>query len=171
MSNLSQNQNQTFQTPMLAQVTMDPQPNTLPCQLYPSSVATVAVAGCGVKLVNNVGPNIQVDIINGASDGPVFGVIPYNMKKNVYSPGDPIEVVSVGGILLLKSYAAVPRGARVAVINPAASTDDPMVQSDQTINNFSLGVSLGYAAAGSTLIKVQVSPGKWTTTGVCSVAP
>ena len=33
MSNLALNQNQTFQTPQLAAVTMDPQPNVIPAQM------------------------------------------------------------------------------------------------------------------------------------------
>lgn len=172
MANLAQNQNQTFQTPMLAQVTMDPQPNTIPAQIYPSSAATVIVAGCAVKLVATTpGVGVIVDVINGASDGPIFGIIPYNMRKNVYSPSDTVEVVGRGGILMLKTYAAVPRGAAVVVLNPAALTTDPMVQSDLTVGNYIAGVALGHAAAGSALIKVQVSQGIVSATGVISVTP
>lgn len=172
MANLAQNSNQTFQTPMLAQVTMDPQPNTVSAQIYPSSVAPVICAGCSVKLVATTpGVGIIVDVCSSASDGPVYGIIPYNMRKNQYSPFDTVEVVGRGGILMLKSYAAVPRGAAVVVLNPAASTTDPMVQSDLTVGNYISGVALGQAAAGSSLIKVQVSPGVVSATGVISVTP
>lgn len=168
-ANLALNQNQTFQTPMLAMVTMDPQPNTIPAQIYPSSTATVIVAGCAVKLVNNVGPNVQVDVCTSQSDGPIFGVIPYNMRKNTYGAGDPVEVCGRGSILMLKTYAAVQRGVALVNRNPAAATDDPMVESNLTIGNYILGSSLGYAAAGSGLIKVQVAPGIVSATGVISV--
>lgn len=172
MSNLSLNQNQTFQSPMLAQVTMDPQPNTISAQIYPSSTATVIVAGCAVKLVATTpGIGVIVDVCTSASDGPVYGIIPYNMRKNSYAPSDTVEVVGRNGILMLKSYAAVPRGVAVVVLNPAAATTDPMVQSDLTVGNQIAGVALGHASAGSALIKVQVSPGVVSATGVISVTP
>lgn len=171
MANLALNQNQTFQTPMLGMVTLDPQPNTIPAQIYPSSTATVITAGQSVKLVNNVGPNVQVDICATASDGPVFGIIPYNLRQNTYSPGDMIEVVGRGGILMLKTSAAVQRGVAVSVTNQTVATNDPTVASDFTIGNYIAGVALGYAAAAAALIKVQVSPGIVSTTGVISVTP
>lgn len=171
MSNLVQNQNQTFQTPVLGMVTMDPQPDTIPAQIYPSSVATVIVAGCAVKLVNTPGPNVIVDVTTSASDGPVFGVIPFNSRKNTYVPRDSIEVVGDGGIMLLKTSAAVQRGKALSCTNPAVLTDDPTVASDFTIGSYILGVSLGYAAAANTLIKVRISPGVVSSTGVISVTP
>lgn len=171
MSNLALNQNQTFQSPMLGMVTMDPQPNTIPAQIYPSSTATVIVAGCAVKLVDNVGPNIQVDVTTSASDGPVYGVIPYNMRKNSYVAGDPCEVVGRNGILMLKSSAAIQRGVAVSATNPSVATNDPTVASDFTIGSYILGVALGRVSAANLLLKVQVSPGIVSTTGVISVTP
>lgn len=171
MSNLVQNQNQTFQSAMLGMVTLDPQPNTIPAQIYPSSTATVITAGQAVKLVNNVGPNVQVDVCTSASDGPVFGIIPFNLRKNTYSPGDSIEVVGRGGVLMLKTSAAVQRGVAVSVTNQTVSTNDPTVASDFVVGDYIAGVSLGYAAAANALIKVQVSPGIVSATGVISVTP
>lgn len=171
MSNLAQNQNQLVQSAMIGMVTMDPQPNTIPAQLYPSSAATVIVAGCAVKLVNNVGPNVQVDVCTSASDGPVFGIIAYNLRKNTYSPGDYVEVVGRLGIVLMKTSAAVNRGVAVSVTNPSVATNDPTVASDFTVGDYIAGVSLGYAAGSAALIKVQVSPGIVSATGVISVTP
>lgn len=171
MSNLVQNQNQTFQTPMLGMVTMDPQPDTVPAQIYGSSTAII-VAGVAVKLVTTqAGPNIIVDATTSASDGPIFGVIPYNARKNSYAAFDSVEVVGRGGILMLKTSAAVQRGRAVSCTNPLVATNDPTVASDFTVNNYILGTSLGYAAAANALIKVQVQPGIVSSTGVISVTP
>lgn len=171
MSNLVQNQNQTFQTPMLGMVTMDPQPDTVPAQLYGSSTAIVT-AGTVVKLVpTQAGPNIIVDATTSASDGPIFGVIPYNSRKNVYSPQDSLEVVGRGGILMLKSSAAIQRGRALSATNALVATNDPTVASDFTVGSYILGTSLGVASAANLLLKVQVQPGIVSATGVISVTP
>lgn len=170
MSNLSLNQNQTFQTPMLAMVTMDPQPKTISAQILPTSTATVIVAGCAVKLVAGAGPNVIVDLCTSASDGPVYGIIPYNMRKNTYSPGDTIEVVGRGGFMMLKSAGAILRGANVSVTNPAVSTDDPTIATDTTTGDFIAGVAVGQASGANILIKVEVSPGKITASDAVTTA-
>ncbi len=171
MTNLVQNLNQTFQTPMLAQVTMDPQPNTVSAQIDPASTAAIMCAGCAVKLITKAGyPNIVVDICSGVTDGPVYGIIPFNPRKNRYAAGDTIEVVGVNGVLMLKSSAAIVRGANVAVTPPTVSTDDPVVTTTTTVNDYVTGIALGQAAGAAELIKVQVRPAKITSTGVLSIS-
>lgn len=171
MSNLVQNQNQTFQTPMLGQVTTDPQPQVVPAQIDPASTTiTPIVAGCPVKLVAAAGPNVIVDLCASASDGPVFGVIPYNLRKNIYAVGDQLEVCCVGSYLMLKCAAAINRGVNVSGLIPAVSTDDPTVVAETTIGNYILGVTVSQIAAAG-LVKVRVSPGKVTSTGIISVTP
>lgn len=158
MANLTQNQNQTFQTAMLAQTTMDPQPDTVPAQIKPTSTAAVICAGQAVKLVAAVGPNIIVDVCTGPTDGPVFGVIPYNQKKNTYVAGDTVEVVCGGGILMLKSSAAINRGDKVAVTTNVVSTNDPTVATDAVSAHYITGIALGQCAAADALIKIKISP-------------
>lgn len=170
MSNLAFNQNQTFQTPALGQVTRDPQPQTIPAQIIPTSTAAVICAGCTVKLVAAAGPNVIVDVCLTASDGPVFGVIPFNNRKNTYAPGDSIEVVGPGGYLLLKSAGAINRGVNVSCVNPGVSTNDPLVAADAVVGDYILGVTVSQLAAAG-LVVVKVSPGIISTTGVISVTP
>lgn len=169
MSNLQQNLNQTFQTGMLGAVTRSPQPRTFPAQIDPSSTATVICAGCAVKLVNKAGPNIVVDVTTGPTDGPVVGVIPYSTKKNTYAAGEPVEVVGDGGVVLLKSSAAIVRGTNVAGTNPSVSTNDPTVATTTTVNDYVVGQALTQAGGANQLIEVLVRPGKITTTGVLSL--
>ena len=109
MSNLALNQNQTFQTPILGMVTRDPQPATFPVQINPASTWARFVPGTVLKLIATAGPNIVVDAATSASDGPVFGVIPNTLKKNIYLPGDVCQCVGVGGVLLLESGGAINR--------------------------------------------------------------
>ena len=160
MSNLSQNQNQLAQTPMLGQLTNDPQPSTFACQIDPASVAAVICAGQSVKLVDKAGPQIMVDVCASTSDGPVFGVIIYNMRKNQYVAGDTVEVLGSGGVILLASSAAIARGANVAITNNTVTTNDPTIASDATSNDYVTGITMGKASAAGQLIKVRVQPAK-----------
>lgn len=160
MSNLAQNQNQLVQTALLGQVTFAPSFSTVPAQIDPSSAATVIVAGCAVKFVDKAGPRVVVDVTTSASDGPVFGIIPYNLRKNKYAAGDPIEVIGQGGCLLLKSAGAITRGDNLAVTNPSVATNDPVVDVTTTVGDYIAGVALGQAAGAGELFNVQVSPGK-----------
>lgn len=170
MSNLVQNQNQTFQTPMLGMVTMDPQPQAFPAQIDPASTATVIVAGCAVKLIDAAGPNIIVDVTASATDGPIFGVIPYNKRKNIYAAGDSVEVVGQGGVVMLKSSAAIAGGANVTPTNPSVSTNDPMVAVTTTAGDYILGRALGKVGAANLLLKVKINPGFITASDAVTTA-
>ncbi len=170
MSNLALNQNQLFQTPMLGMVTLDQQPNTVSAQINPSTAATVIAAGCSVKLVSVAGPQVIVDLCTSASDGPVFGVINYNMRKNTYVGGDMVEVSGRGNVVMLKTSAAVNRGNAVATTNPTVSTNDATVASDAVTGDYITGLALGTASGANILIKVQISPAL-NASGYISVSP
>jgi hypothetical protein len=158
MANISQNQNQFIQTPMLAQLTNDPQPSTFACQIDPASAVTVINAGQAVKLKDIAGPQIMVDICTGPTDGPVFGVIAYNLRKNSYVPGDVVEVVGADGILVLASSAAIARGAQVAITPNTLVTNDPTIATNVVAGQFIAGIALGKASAAGQLIKVKIKP-------------
>jgi len=158
MSNISQNQNSFAQTPMLGQLTNDPQPQTFACQIDPASVAAVINVGQAVKLKDIAGPQIMVDVCTGPTDGPVLGVIAYNMRKNSYVPGDTVEVVGPGGVLVLASSAAFARGAQLAITPNTVTTNDPTVANDVTAGHFIAGIALGKATAAGQLVKVKINP-------------
>lgn len=169
MANLSQNQNQTFQTAMLGQLTMDPQPGCIPCQVDPSSSVTTGCAGCAVKLISKAGPNIVVDFCVGTTDGPVYGIVPYRLRKNTYAAGDQISVAPRGSFIMMKTSAAVVRGTNVAVLNPTVSTNDPTIATTTTVGDYVAGVAMGQAAAANALIKMQVAPGAITASTAANV--
>lgn len=160
MAKLALNQNQFDITGMLGQVTMDPQPNTLPAQLNPSTAAAAGtvVAGTAVKLIAGAGPQILVDVCTGPTDGPVFGFIAYDPRKNIYVGGDLFSVVGRDGVLLLESSAAIARGARVAATPAADTSSDPTVATDATTGHFVAGTALGQTTGAGQLLKVQVLP-------------
>jgi hypothetical protein len=169
MSNLALNQNQLVQTPILGMVTMDPQPNTIPVQIDPASTAAVISAGQAVKRVAAAGPQIIVDVCASATDGPVFGIIPYSIQKNYYSAGDNVRIVGRGGFLMLKTSAAVNRGDPLGVTNQTVKTNDPTVTTDTTATHYIAGVAEGTAGAANALIKVQVAPALMGANGIMSV--
>lgn len=158
MANLSLNQNQFAQSAMLGMVTNDPQPETFSCQLNPSSDWTGPItAGQSVMLSDVTGPQIIVEPC-AADDDAVFGVIAYNLRKNSYELGDIVSVVGDGGVLLLKSSAAIARGAKVGTTNQTVATDDPTVATQTTAEKAVTGIALEKATAANQLIKVLVRP-------------
>lgn len=159
MANLSLNQNQTFQSPVLGMVTGDPQPQTLSCQLDPNSAWTGPItAGQTVKLTTTASSQIMVDPCTAATD-KVFGVIAYNLRKNSYSLGDVVEVVGRGGIIMLESSGAIARGDGVATTNQTVGTNDPTIATDTTATHYVTGFAMEPAAGAGVLIKVLVAPG------------
>ena len=169
MANLALNQNQTFQTPVLGMVTMDPQPNTVSALIDPASTAAFICVGQSVKLIAGAGSQILVDVCSAVTD-VVFGVIAYNMRKNIYVKGDIVSVVGRGGIMMMETSAAVARGTGVAILNPTVATNDPTISTNTTASNAIVGYALGSAAGAGELIKVQVAPGINSAAGAGAVA-
>jgi hypothetical protein len=155
------NQNQFAQSVVLGMITMDPQPDTIPCQFNPSSAlaAGLLVAGAPVKLVNYAGAQIIVDGLTSASDGPIYGVVEYGKQKNVYVPGDQLNVAAKGNIVHLWSNAAIVRGTRVGPVVPANTLTPPSVQTDTTSGDYTIGVALGQVSAQNAFLRVQIDPG------------
>lgn len=157
MTQLSQNQYQFSQTALIGMVAEQPI-DTVTCQINPNTTAAYIVAGCAVKLIANTGPEKVVDVTTSAADGPVYGIIAYNMRQNVWTAGAHVEVHTDLNVVFLKSSAAINRGARVSVTNPTASGNDPTVATDTTANDYTVGVAETQCAAANTLIKVRVKP-------------
>lgn len=162
MANYTLNQNQFTQQPTIGMLTFDPQPDTIPCQLNPSSTSPSAsfVAGAAVKLIGfaNAG-QVIVDTTLSASDGPVYGVIAFSKQKNTYVPGDQLNVAARGNVVFLESGAAVTRGNFVSVTNPAVTTNDPTVSPDTTAGDYVVGAALGQVGASGQMVRIQINPG------------
>jgi hypothetical protein len=157
MAFLQQSMNSFVQTPILGLVGMIPSPNVISAQISPSSVAVIQV-GTPVKLVTGTSSTILVDACTGPTDGPVFGVIPFNNRKNIYAANDIVEVCCSNSYLYLRSSAAIARGAKVTT-TAATSTTDPLVTTVSVPSTqYVTGVAVDTATAADQLIRVEVQP-------------
>lgn len=159
MSFKTQNMNQFAQAPMLGAVDLIPTPNTVSAQILPTSEATAIQQGSAVKLVptsTTASGAILVDVQTGATDAMIFGVIPYNERKNLYSAGDFIEAVRSGYMYMLTS-AAVRRGYPVAIA-AATGSADPTVSEDTTSGHYVAGIAIDEATASGQLIRISIAP-------------
>jgi hypothetical protein len=150
------NQNQFAPTPILGMTTRDPQPATISARINPSSVATGLQVGTPLKLIASVSTEIVVDL--AAATDVLYGVIPFNTKKNTYVKGDVVEVCTAGNIMLLETAAAVNRGDTVKIENTSAVGGGPGVTTDNTSTHHVGGVALGQAAASQALIAIKIQP-------------
>lgn len=152
----TQNMNQFTQQPILGGVDLIPSPDVISAQILPSSGLTACQNGSAVKLVTGTSGAVLVDVQTGPTDEAVFGVIPYNERKNLYKAGDFIEVVRSGYVYMLSS-AAITRGARVA-ITAATTTADPTVATDATSGHFTAGICVDEATASGQLVRISIQP-------------
>lgn len=159
MGQVVQNQNQFAQTPILGQLTMIPNANVFSVRLNPSSTA-VLQAGSAVKLIagSAIGNEILVDACTGPTDGPVYGVIIYNMRKSLYAAGDVAEVAGPNSVVILEASAAVARGDKVTTTAATAGNDPRVATVSVPSTQYVTGVALDPASGAGALIRVQIAP-------------
>lgn len=146
-----QNQNQFVQSPVLGQVDFTVNPNIKSAKINPASVATVLQSGQWFKIVDVAGNEVIVDVA-AITDVP-YGVAIYNPRKNLYSPGDTIELGCAGTVVYLEASAAIARGAQVQ--------NDPTGPTVATLAgavNAAVGLCLDKPGAASTLARIEVRP-------------
>ena len=160
MSNAYQNQNQFKQTPVIGQVAFQQNVDTQTAVINPSTAAAAGTitAGCAVKLINYASPEIVVDVTSGANDGPIFGVIGYNPRKNSYAANDHVEVLTDQDVVYMFSAGAINRGQRVSVTNPVAAGNAPTVAVDNTSGDYTLGIAETQVTAAGQFIKIKIKP-------------
>jgi hypothetical protein len=158
MAFLGQTMNQFTQAPILGQVDLVPSPNVITAQIISTSSATHIQVGDAVKLVAGTSSTILVDICSGPTDGPVLGVIPYNERINLYSPGDLIEVAQVNTYVYLKSSAAIARGAKVTTTASTSSADPLVTTVSVPSTQYVTGIAVDTATAANQLLRIQISP-------------
>lgn len=156
MAFLMQNMNQFTQSPIIGAVDLIPTPDVVTAQINPASVATAIQAGSAVKLLDGASGAILVDVQTGPTDAIVFGVIPFNERKNIYKAGDLVEVV-LAGFMYMRTTAAINRGVRVS-ITAATITTDPLIAANAVSANFTTGVTIDKATAADQLIRVRIQP-------------
>ena len=157
MAFLTQPMNALTIAPILGAVDMIPTPDVVSAQILSTSSATAIQQGDAVKLVAGTSGSILVDKCVGPGDGPVFGVIPYNERKNLYKPNDIIEVACGASYVYLLSSAAITRGTKVAT-TASTTTADPTVATDATQYDYITGIAIDSATASGQLIRVKIQP-------------
>jgi hypothetical protein len=158
MAYLTQNQNQTFMAPIIGMVDLAVPPNTKTVLLDPASTNVYVQAGSPVKLVAKATKGqIVVDVCTGPTDGPVFGIVLYNPRKNTYAAGDLMEVGCSGTVVFLESSTAVNRGTHVNS-TAATSSADPLVTTVANNTDYQVGIALDQTAAANDLIRIEVRP-------------
>ncbi len=157
MAQVVLNQNQFAQTPVLGQVSMVVNPDIVPARINPSSSA-VFQAGSAVKLISGTANEILVDACTGPTDGPVFGVIVYNLRKNLLSAGDVASVACGGSYVFLEASAAITRGDKVTA-SAATTGNDPRIATVSTPSTqYVTGVAVDSAAGAGSLIRIKIAP-------------
>lgn len=151
-----QNPNQFSQTPILGMPDLRQQPNSFFVTLNPESVFTDFQVGTVLKLIAGAGPQIIVDAA-AATDVP-YGIIPYNLKKNTFAPGDTVQMFADGSVLYVQTSAAVDRGAKLQFLNTGGSPTVATRASSNTV----LGIALDQAEDADAIIRVQVKCGSAT---------
>ena len=158
MAYLTQAMNQFSQAPILGQVDQVPSPNVVTVQIDPASAATSIQVGDVVKLITGSSATILVDKCSGPTDGPVYGVILYNERKNTYAAGDLCEVGLGASYVYLRTSAAVARGAKVTTTASTTTTDPLVTTVSVPSTQYVTGIAIDVAAAANALIRVQVAP-------------
>ncbi len=157
MSFLSQTMNQFTQAPILGLVDLVPSPQVIAVQLSPSTVAVCQV-GSAMKLIGGQGALPIVDVCSGPTDGPVFGVIPYNNRKNTYVANDILNLALAESFVFLRSSAAINRGDKVTT-TAATTTTDPLVTTVSTpTTQYVTGLAIDLATGADQLIRIKIAP-------------
>lgn len=157
MAQVVLNQNQFAQTPVLGQVSEIPNANVVTVRLNPSSSA-VFQAGSAVKLITGTANEILVDAVSGPTDGPVYGVITYNLRKNLLSAGDNASVACSTSYVFLEASAGINRGAKVTSTAATTGNDPTVATVSAPSTQYVTGVAVDSASGAGSLIRVLISP-------------
>jgi hypothetical protein len=156
---LTQAMNQFTQAPILGLVDLVPSPNTISVQILSTSTATAIQNGSVMKQVAlSTAALPVVDICTGPTDGPVFGVIPYTDRKNLYLPGDITNLVLSTSFIYLKSSAAINAGDKVTATAATTSADPTVATVSVPSTQYVTGVALDTCTAANQLLRIRVSP-------------
>ncbi len=155
----TQNMNQFAQAPMLGALDLIPTPDVIAGQILPTSSATAIQQGSALKLVvNGSSGAVLVDVQTGPTDAPIFGLIPYNERQNLYSPGDFTEIARSGYMYVL-SGGVIGRSQTVAIA-AATGSADPVATADATSGHYVAGIAIDEATASGQLIRISIQPSR-----------
>ena len=148
--------------PSLGQVDMIPSPNVIPAQILSTSSATSIQVGDAVKLVDGTSATFLVDKCSGPTDGPVYGVIAYNNRKNVYKAGDLLDVMASKSFVHLLAGGAIARGDKVTTTASTTAADPTVATVSTPSTQYVTGVAMDKIASGA-LGRIEIAPSFNTT--------
>ena len=157
MAFLTQTMNAFTQTPILGLVDLIPSPSVFAAMFNPASTGVLQV-GSVVKLITGPSGLPLVDVCSGPTDGPVAGVVPYNERKNIYVPGDIINLLGLSSYVYLKTSAAVARGDKVTTTSATLTADPTVATVSSPTTQYVTGVAIDVASAANQLIRVRIYP-------------
>ena len=113
------NQNQFAQIPVLGQLDLHFNTETVSAIVHVSASASTLVAGQAVKIVDEAGGVPKV-VPCTADSNEVFGFIVFDRMHPSFTGGDSVEIAQAGSVMYLYATGAVARGAQVALAYAAA---------------------------------------------------
>ena len=144
---MTQNPNQFALTAEKGQLTLDPNWDTLNCQVSVNQGAALVV-GQAVLIEDAAGGQIPVTAI-AAVGNDIFGFVAYNVRTDSYKALDNVKIARKGDVMLMEASAAIARGADLEVI---ISGNKVVTQTSGT----TIGKALDKAAADGDLIRVEI---------------
>lgn len=143
---------------MLGQVSFVPNPSILSARIR-EGTSVVIQAGSVVNLYSGglASGEVLIDGSTGPTNGPVWGVVIYNPRKNLHVAGTTVEVATEGSVVWLESSAAIARGAKVSS-SAATAGNDPLVTTNVTSTQHIIGYALDEATAANQLIRIMIKP-------------
>ncbi len=142
-----QSLNQLNQTPVKGDLKAVPSPETVSCQILPTS-SNSFVAASPVKLISGTSQQLLVDLA-GNTDS-ILGFIIYSPRKNQYKAADRIEVAMKGSVMEMESGAAFNRGQMLEFVSAGT-----LVIAYKGVNSF-IGKALDQASAANQLVRVLI---------------
>lgn len=145
------NQNQFQLQPILGQVDLNKQNNTV-AVMVDTTQATALLAGQAVKVVDSLYGTPKV-IACAANADQVFGFVQYNAKDQSLAAGVPCEVSCVGNVMFLVSTGAI---ARLAQVQLDVSVVGGVAQLVAASGARIVGYALDKATASGQFIRVSI---------------
>ncbi|PHS61010.1 MAG: hypothetical protein COB09_18865 [Thalassobium sp.] len=144
---MTQGLNQFAMTAEKGQLTLDPNWDTLNCQVDNGQVADLVTAQA-VLLATTTGAQLPVISITAVTDA-IFGFVTYNTRTDSYAANKQVKIARRGDVMIMEASAAITRGALLEVL--IAGNKVVTKTSGTTI-----GKALDIALADGDLIRVEI---------------
>lgn len=149
-----QNLNSFAPSPVVGSLDLAFNYNTKSVKLSDAEGQASVAPGSPLKLDATSTSPLPVVATVGASELS-FGVVIATQKKNVFAPGNVLEIASTGNVVYVKASAAINRGAKVQCTASATAPTAATATSGQRYE----GIALDRAVSAGDLIRIEINPG------------